>query len=286
MIQENNDIEFMNKDLQIYEEMEKMQNKLNNDLGYQWWRKYVSGAFWSNISTPINLSITILTAIMSGQATTNNLIPNSLYVKISIASLLLSTLNTFFKPHSQMSQNIEMMKTWYDFGIEFEKIYYSKLTDIEDCKRRLDEYTKLSIEINKTKNSESPETQNFITDLINYISILTCLKNKNSWLEMDREVIKKYHNDKKDHDHVMQHIVRSRANSFLRPVSSYPSLNADYIEAHSVQHKIKIDEDSNSSNDDSINYKKKSKIVVNNIRVNTDEIKNNDNEEIGLSNVV
>ena len=62
----------------------KIENKLNSDLGYLYWKKYIAGAFWANISTPINLTITILTAIMSGQATTNNLIPQNIYINISI----------------------------------------------------------------------------------------------------------------------------------------------------------------------------------------------------------
>jgi hypothetical protein len=178
-------------DENIFFEMQRIENKLNSDLGYLWWKKYIAGAFWSNISTPINLTITILTAIMSGQATTENLIPQNIYVNISITTLLLSTLNTFFKPHSQMSQNIEIMKIWYDYGNEFEKIYYSENTDIDDYKRRLEEYKKLYIEINKTKNSESPDTQNFVTDLINYIVLNSCLKNKSNWLAMDKELLNK-----------------------------------------------------------------------------------------------
>jgi hypothetical protein len=178
-------------DENTFYEMQRIENKLNSDLGYLWWKKYIAGAFWSNISTPINLTITILTAIMSGQATTENLIPHNIYVNISITTLLLSTLNTFFKPHSQMSQNIDIMKTWYDYGNQFEKIYYSENTDLDDYKRRLEEYKKLYIEINKTKNAESPETQNFVTDLINYIVLNSCLKNKSNWLDMDKELIHK-----------------------------------------------------------------------------------------------
>ena len=178
-------------DENIFYDIQRIENKLNSDLGYLWWKKYIAGAFWSNISTPINLTITILTAIMSGQATTENLIPHNIYVNISITTLLLSTLNTFFKPHSQMSQNIDIMKTWYDYGNQFEKIYYSENTDIDDYKRRLEEYKKLYIEINKTKNAESPETQNFVTDLINYIVLNSCLKNKSNWLDMDKELIQK-----------------------------------------------------------------------------------------------
>lgn len=178
-------------EIESYNEMIVIENKLNSDLGYLYWKKYIAGAFWSNISTPINLTITILTAIMSGQATTDNLIPQNIYINISITTLLLSTLNTFFKPHAQMTQNIEIMKTWYEFGNQFEKIYYSGCNDIDDFKRRLKEYTELHIEINKTKNGESPETQNFITDLINFIVMNSCLKNKSDWLAVDKELINK-----------------------------------------------------------------------------------------------
>jgi hypothetical protein len=178
-------------EIETYNEMIVIENKLNSDLGYLYWKKYIAGAFWANISTPINLTITILTAIMSGQATTDNLIPQNIYINISITTLLLSTLNTFFKPHAQMTQNIEIMKTWYEFGNQFEKIYYSGCNDTDDFKRRLKEYTLLYIEINKTKNGESPETQNFITDLINFIVMNSCLKNKSDWLAVDKELINK-----------------------------------------------------------------------------------------------
>jgi len=178
-------------EIEAYNEMIKIENKLNSDLGYLYWKKYIAGAFWANISTPINLTITILTAIMSGQATTNNLIPQNIYINISITTLLLSTLNTFFKPHAQMTQNIEIMKTWYEYGNQFEKIYYSECSDTDDYKRRLKQYTDLYIEINKTKNGESPETQNFITDLINFIVMNSCLKKKSDWLAVDKELINK-----------------------------------------------------------------------------------------------
>jgi hypothetical protein len=176
---------------EAYNEMKRIEDKLNSDLGYLYWKKYIAGAFWSNISTPVNLTITILTAIMSGQATTDNLIPRNIYINISITTLLLSTLNTFFKPHVQMTQNIEIMKKWYDYGNQFEKIYYSENSNIEDFRLRLQEYKSLYIEINKTKNAETPETQNFITDLINYIVLNSCLKNKSKWLDMDKELIYK-----------------------------------------------------------------------------------------------
>ena len=60
------DIEIENE---TYELMKKLQNKLNGELGDLWWNRYVGGAFWSNISTPLNLAITLLASAPA----TNNL---------------------------------------------------------------------------------------------------------------------------------------------------------------------------------------------------------------------
>ena len=76
------------------EAMKKLEARLNKDLGFSWWKKYIAAAFWSNISTPVNLAITILTALTTGQATTSNLLSQRTYVNISIATLLLSVINT------------------------------------------------------------------------------------------------------------------------------------------------------------------------------------------------
>jgi hypothetical protein len=54
------------KESEKYELMIKLENKLNGELGDMWWNKYVGGAFWTNISTPINLAITILSAVTAG----------------------------------------------------------------------------------------------------------------------------------------------------------------------------------------------------------------------------
>jgi len=50
--------------------------KLNEDIGFYWWKYYTYCAFWTNISVPINLTITILTALTTGQTATGSLINN------------------------------------------------------------------------------------------------------------------------------------------------------------------------------------------------------------------
>lgn len=186
-----------------------LEKRINKDIGFHFWNKYVSSAFWSNISLPINLSITMLTALSTGQATTENLLPRNIYVNISIATLIVSTLNTYFRPHIQMGKNIEMMNKWNVLGCEFEDIYYSEKTasfeQIDEC---IEKYEKLLIKINDLKKTENLETQNFITDIIYLVlrSGQCCLRNRRSWLPGDEytkitQRIKQYEMEHTDKAH-------------------------------------------------------------------------------------
>jgi hypothetical protein len=42
---------------------------------------------------------------------------------ISLAALLISKLNTFFRPSTQLARSMENMNNWRELGSEFEKIY-------------------------------------------------------------------------------------------------------------------------------------------------------------------
>lgn len=173
-----------------YQYMEKLETKINNDIGFRFWSKYVSSAFWSNISLPINLSITMMTALSTGQATTENLLPKGLYVNISIATLVISVLNTYFRPHVQMNKNLEMMNKWNVLGCEFETIYYSEKKTLVDYERRIREYEEFMKKVNDLKKTENLETQNFFTDVIYTIlrSGNCFLKHNNSWLALDENL--------------------------------------------------------------------------------------------------
>jgi hypothetical protein len=165
------------------EAMKKLEDRLNKDLGFSWWKKYIAAAFWSNISTPVNLAITVLTALTTGQATTNNLLSQRAYVNISIATLLLSVINTFFRPHDQSATMVKIMNKFQSFGSNFEEIYYTDNNDLNDYKRRFDAYTTLQSAINAYKNQDSsPESQNFLSDFIHMVARFTLLQKREEWI--------------------------------------------------------------------------------------------------------
>jgi len=75
-----------------FEKLYILRQKLDKEIGYNYWKKYVASAFWSQISTPINLTITFLTAITTAQSQSGSLLPQSIYSHIAIASLVITTL--------------------------------------------------------------------------------------------------------------------------------------------------------------------------------------------------
>ena len=79
-----------NVDMNLEDEITNYVDKLNYDIGFYFWKRYVYCAFWSNISTPINLAITILTALTTGQSATNSLISESTNTRLGIAALFIS----------------------------------------------------------------------------------------------------------------------------------------------------------------------------------------------------
>jgi hypothetical protein len=165
--------------------------KLDKEIGYNYWKKYVASVFWSQISTPINLTITMLTAITTAQIQTNDLIPSSISSNLAIVSLILATLNTFFRPHTQYATNTEYLSKWNNLGVKFENEYYNNMIEgrlIKDYKERLERLTAIQKEVNELRQSEGTNMINFLTDFIFYISFLTCIRNKKNWLDRDKEV--------------------------------------------------------------------------------------------------
>jgi len=167
-----------------------LENKLNTDIGYFYWKKYIASAFWSQISMPINLIITLMTAITTaGQANSPNLLPKEVSVKISIVTLLITVLNTFFRPHEQMTNNIDIMLKWRIIGIEFEKIYYSEFYTDNDIVVRINKYHDLETKINILRQSEGPDTINFITDFMHIVMMNLYLRKYQNWLDVNKVIV-------------------------------------------------------------------------------------------------
>jgi len=172
-----------------------LENKLDIDIGFYFWKKYVASAVWSNLSTPINLIITLLTALSTAQTTSKNIISDNLAVDISIATLVITVINTFFRPHFQMTQNIDYMKKWAALGNDFEEIYYSEEKYTTNIETIIDKYRELQTRVNQLKETEGPDTTNFFTDLIHIICNITCLKKYQRWLDMNKQIMQNYNNN-------------------------------------------------------------------------------------------
>jgi len=165
--------------------------KLDKEIGYNYWKRYIASVFWSQISTPINLAITILTAITTAQIQTNNFVSSSASSNLAVISLILATLNTFFRPHTQYATNTEFLSKWVVLGVKFEDEYYNNRIEgktLGDYLKRLESLQAIQKSVNELRQLEGTNSINFLTDFIFYISFLTCLRNNKNWLDSDKTV--------------------------------------------------------------------------------------------------
>ena len=165
--------------------------KLDKEIGFHYWKKYVSSIFWSQISTPINLMITMLTAVTTAQLQTNSFISTEMGSQLAIVSLILATLNTFFRPHTQYATNTEYLAKWRNLGVKFEDEYYNNMIEgreLKDYRGRFERLQAIQKEVNELRQAEGTNNVNFLTDFILFISLISCLRNKKKWLDRDKGV--------------------------------------------------------------------------------------------------
>ena len=152
---------------------------INKDAGFYWWKRYTYSAFWSISATPINLLITIFTALTTGQTSTGTLLGNTTSTTLGITTLLLSVINTFFKPYTQLTDNQTMKEKWADIGIEFETIYYS--TAHTDAEKR-SKLEKLIAHWDKVCALKKFDDNNYLIDVIFLVSKTFCIRKDILWL--------------------------------------------------------------------------------------------------------
>lgn len=174
-----------NKDFIIF-----LESKLDIDIGYYFWKKYIASAFWSNVSTPVNLIITLLTAVTTAQTASSNIVSEKTSIDIGIITLVITALNTFFRPHTKMSSSIELMKKWIELGNDFEEIYYTEHKYTSNSNFINEKYKELQLRANTLKESEGPDTMNFLTDLIHFLCKKTCIKHYQRWLDTNKQIMK------------------------------------------------------------------------------------------------
>jgi hypothetical protein len=162
---------------------EQLEHEINHLIGVRWWKPYASGAFWSNLATPLNLSISVLSMLTAGQASLSSFLAPSTVSVMSFSLFLLSLVNTFFTPHSRIADSISVMNDWRQFAHRFEKIYYSDRQTEEEIARRMREYRQLMMDM-KEHIKESPDKKNLFEDLIYFLCVhFPCGKKLDVWIE-------------------------------------------------------------------------------------------------------
>lgn len=182
----------------VIKKIKFLKQKLDREIGYNYWKRYVASAFWSQISTPINLTITFLTAITTAQAQTGGLISQETFAHLTIVSLIITTLNTFFRPHTQYAANTDLLGKWVDLGVRYENEFYDRIEakTLEEFKVKLAAFEVLNTDVNTLRKIEGTGSINFLTDILFMICISTCLAKYKCWL--DRDVITKKEKEKEE----------------------------------------------------------------------------------------
>jgi len=169
----------------IEDEIEGYIEKINTDIGFYWWKRYIYSAFWSNISTPINLSIIILTALTTGENATKNLIGQEIATILGFAVLFVSIFNTFFRPNEQLAQNQRIMSEWTTVGGQFDELYYDRVYTPTEKAARLKSLEKLFKSLSVLKRTNDT---NYLIDLLYMIIRFTCIRSNIKWIKITDNV--------------------------------------------------------------------------------------------------
>lgn len=147
-----------------------VQDNLNLRIGTQLKKKYFNAGFWNYISTPINFTITLFTALSAGQTGSGStfLTTDQLFY-VLLATFILSIINTFFKLKEKADINYNSAKLWELYAATFEKIYFTPIEKNADVAQKLANYNELISKINEEYVEETVEYVNYITELFFYL---------------------------------------------------------------------------------------------------------------------
>lgn len=158
------------------QDLQRIEHELNHLIGVRWWKPYISSVWWGNITTPLNIGMSVTSLLAAGQASLNTFVSSGIATTLSFSVFVLSLVNTFFTPHSRLVESAEQMEEWKKFGLRFEKVYYSSKQTEEEIGQRLVEYRELMMEIRERMAVD----RNLFTDAL--YSIVSCVKKVDTWV--------------------------------------------------------------------------------------------------------
>ena len=163
----------------IEDEINGYIEKISADIGFYWWKRYIYSAFWSNISTPINLSIVVLTTLTTGQAATQSLLSKETTTILGSVTLFLSIFNSFFRPYEQLTTNQKILQEWSDIGDKFDEIYYDRVYTITEKNERL---VKLETLFKSMSSLKRANDNNYCIDFLYIFIRMICIRKNINWV--------------------------------------------------------------------------------------------------------
>ncbi len=158
----------------------RLENKLDKMIGFCYWKTYVATTLYANISTPINLSITIFTALMTAHSSTSSsFISGDMNMKMNLATFLLSILNSYFTPQKEFNELNEYLMKWSNLGNEFEKTIYTSNTYEEKIKS----YTTILDNAVSLYKEQYLKKRNFLTDLLHVLVRIIFMGSNDRWMK-------------------------------------------------------------------------------------------------------
>jgi len=188
----------------------RLEDKLDRMIGFHFWKTYIACSLWSNIKTPVNLTITICTALTSMHSAASNgssFISDELNMKLNIATFITSIISTFFTPQKQYTDLNEILCAYTELGNSFEKVIYSGLSP----DKKIDEYTKLLDKANDLIKIQSSKHRNFVTDLLHTIVRIVFMNSNDRWMkEGSIEFYEKIQDNRIELDFSLDELKRTR----------------------------------------------------------------------------
>ncbi len=142
-------------------EINRLKDHLNVRIGFNYNKTWHCASFWTNISTPINLSLTLLTALLAADASsTGNLISQNQYMILSFTTMILTTINSYFKPHIKSTDVNDTLTKWIEQGHNLESLEFTNL----NLKAKYEGYIKVLNDTNSLIKLQASKDKNFLTD--------------------------------------------------------------------------------------------------------------------------
>ena len=157
----------------------RLEDKLDKMVGFYFWKTYVASTLYANISTPMNLTITVFTALMTAHSSTSSsFISNDLNMKMNLITFVVSILNSYFTPQKEFNELNEYLIKWSDIGNRFEKAIYTSNT----YEQKISSYTGLLDEANSLYKDQYLKKRNFLTDLLHTFFKLFFMNSNDRWM--------------------------------------------------------------------------------------------------------